>query len=186
MVTPLVITKGQRAKQRANNMGIYVLPRFTGHLSLNPLVVGQVVALSGLTYVSNPAATVSYAITVNGVSQTWPYTIQSGDVLGIVSVTVTLTSLGNVVSSAPVIGTVLVPGLPPDPVSNPLTFTGVGQNGFTVNWTPASTGGTPTSFLVSYRVSGGGSYSAPQSVATNSLVISGLLVSPAYDVPLVV
>ena len=76
------------------NSNQYIAPIWTQTPVLDTLAVGTPVGVSGGAVIGKPSPTVSYAITVGGVSKTWPYTLLAGDAGLPVAVTPIATSCG--------------------------------------------------------------------------------------------
>lgn len=84
----------------------YLAATFTTTPTLGTLSVGVPISVNNLNYIGIPTPTVTYTLTVGGVTQTWPYTPVSGDVSSTVSLIITLSSCGHTTSFGPLIGTI--------------------------------------------------------------------------------
>lgn len=85
-----------------SRQGQFIAPTWLVNPTIGIVSVGSLITVTPGTAVGIPSPSVSYSITVGGVTKTWPYTLQVADAGSAIVITPTATSLGYSISAAPI------------------------------------------------------------------------------------
>lgn len=176
----MTITTKLQVAQKQAQCPQWTAPQWVVEPAFTDIAIGDTVAVTAGTYTGYPAPTITNIVTVDGVPKAWPYVVQAADAGKTLSFQRVLTNpMGMAASHAiSAVPTILIP---PGALHG-LDVTQVTSSSLTLAWGVPITGGTPDHYVVQWRVSGSGSWSAPQTTTALTYTVSGLSASTAYDV----
>jgi hypothetical protein len=158
----------------------WAAPQWIANPVITAISVGSPVAVSGGTVAGIPTPTVSFQVSIDGISKVWPYTLQPGDAGRTLQVIPVATSAAGIAYGS-ILSAVPTTAIPPGQVVG-LSISGLTSSGLTLNWADPISGGTVANYVVGYRVAGTGTWTT-QSVGTaGTCTLSGLTSPTNYEI----